>query len=229
MRQEKEQKAQEQRLAEQRQRMLEERHRDMSVSYSQSPQLSNLTNLPTLYSDPLFSSFAPLCSLNNPTDGILDLKMCSRLSPHSSGLDAVSIEPIRQAGQQPALRDSAQQELFNLLDSLSETPQCHSARPSSSSDSLHTAIPASTNLFPTSIHPSSSSSSLFSPSLTPSSSSSSLSLFSSLSPSDQHPFANCSDDTAINAKEVLSSMLRSSSDSRQSVIHLRVHDSEHLS
>ncbi|KAF4083216.1 hypothetical protein AMELA_G00137390 [Ameiurus melas] len=211
-RQEKELKAQNQWLDEQR--MLEERRRDISF---------------TLYPSSLF----------NYPDGVLDLTMPSlpHLSTHSPGTDVLSgpvtdfsmVFPKQQQHQpQPSQTDSAHQELLNFLISLPQQSQCHSALPSSSSDSLHTAIPAPTSLFPTStIHPSSSSSSLFSPSLTPSSSSSSLPLFSSLSPSDQHPFANCSDDTAIDAKEVLSSMLRSGSD--QSVIHFRVPESEHLS
>ncbi|XP_058256712.1 si:ch73-63e15.2 isoform X1 [Hemibagrus wyckioides] len=233
-RKEKELQAQEQRLAEQRRRILEERHRDML--YSQPPQLSSLT---TLYNGPLFPSFPS--HLQTSTEGILDLTAggSARLSSHSTGagvLSDFSVEAFTQVEQQQhqqqqqsqaALRDSVQQELFNYATHC-ELSQCHSALPSSSSDSLHTAIPASASLFSTSIHPSSSSSSLFSPSLTPSSSSSSLSLFSSLSPSDQHPFANCNDDTVINAKEVLSNMLRSS-DSRQSVIHFRVPESEHLS
>ncbi|GAA6092568.1 protein strawberry notch homolog 2 isoform X3 [Tachysurus ichikawai] len=223
--------AQEQLLAEQRRRMLEERHRDML--YSHPPQLSSMT---TLFNDPLFASFASL----NSTEGILDLTVGgpSRLSPHSTGtgvLSDFSIEAFSQVEQQQnqqqqgqsALRDSVQQELFNYV--THHELSHHSVLPSSSPDSLHTAIPASASLFSTSaIHPSSSSSSLFSPSLTPSSSSSSLSLFSSLSPSDQHPFANCNDDTVINAKEVLSNMLRSS-DSRTSVIHFRVPESEHMS
>lgn len=232
-RQEKALKAQEQWIAEQR--MLEERNREIF----NPPQLSTLNNLPTLYTSHLFPSFAPISSCNT-TDGILDLTMrgSSHLAPHSTGTDVLSV-PVpdfstfpqaKHQQQQPALRDSAEQERFNILNSLPEPSQCHAALLSSSSDSLHTAIPASVSLLSTSsIHPSSSSSSLFSPSLTPSSSSSSLSLFSSLSPSDQHPFANCSDDTAIDAKEVLSSMLRSGSDSRHSVIHFSVSETEHLS
>lgn len=223
-RKEKELQAQEQRLAEQRRRMLEERH----MLYSHPPQLSSLT---TLYNGRSFPSFPS--HLQTSTEGILDLTVggSACLSSHSTGagvLTDFSVEAFTQVEQQQqslaALRDSVQQELFNYA---THCEPCHSALPSSS-DSLHTAIPASTSLFSTSIHPSSSSSSLFSPSLTPSSSSSSLSLFSSLSPSDQHPFANCNDDTVINAKEVLSNMLRSS-DSRQSVIHFRVPESEHLS
>ncbi|XP_060797351.1 si:ch73-63e15.2 isoform X2 [Neoarius graeffei] len=235
-RQEKELKAQEQRLAEQRQRMLEERQWDMSVLYSQ-PSL-----LPSLYVSPVFSPFPPQSSLNS-TEGILDLTVhgSSPLSPHSMGTDILSVpvtdfmtEAVTKAHQQqqspPALRDSAQKDFFSHLSLLPEPSPRQSVLPLTSSDSLHTAIPPTASLFSTSaIHPSSSSSSLFSPSLTPSSSSSSLSLFSSLSPSDQNPFASCSDDTAIDAKEVLSSMLRSGSDSRQSVIHFRVPESEHLS
>ncbi|KAM9461861.1 strawberry notch homolog 2b isoform 2-T2 [Clarias gariepinus] len=225
-RQEKELKAREQQVAEQHRRMLEERH---SVFYSQPPQLSSLTNLSSLYNDSLFASFPS----HSSKEGILDLRVpgSSRLSTHSMGTDTLSApvsdfsmetfpQPEQQQQQQShsALRDSARQELLDFL---------NSALPSSS-DSLHTAIPNTTSYFSNAnIHHSSSSSSLFSPSLTPSSSSSSL--FSSLSPSDQHPFANCSDDTAINAKEVLSSMLRSGTDSRQSVIHFRVPESEHLS
>ncbi|XP_026769576.1 protein strawberry notch homolog 2 isoform X2 [Pangasianodon hypophthalmus] len=238
-RQEKEQQAQEQWLAEQRKRMLEERHRDLSVLYSQPPQLSSLTNL---YTGPLFSSFAPL-SFKNPTEGALDLTNpgSSRLSPHNTGTDILSVPvsvPVtdfsmkvfpkveQQQQSQPALRDPAHQELFDFLNSPPE--ECHSALPSSSPDSLHTALTPSASLFSNStIHSSSSSSSLFSASLP--SSSSSLSLFSSVPPSDKHSFANCTEDTAINAKEVLSSMLRSGSESRQSVIHFRVPESEHLS
>lgn len=236
-------KAQEQRLAEQHQRMLEERHREISILYSTSPQLSSLTNMPSLYTDNLFNSFSSLHSQRETTDSILDLTVSgsSRLSPHSTGADVhsapvadFSINTFMPAEQQQQHQQHQQQqiqsELFNFLNSLPEPSQCHAALPSSTADSLHNAIPASTSHFSSStIHPSSSSSSLFSPSLTPSSSSSSLSLFSSLSPSDQHPFANCGDDTAIDAKEVLSSMLRSSSDSRQSVIHFRVPESENLS
>ncbi|KAI5621460.1 protein strawberry notch-like 2-like isoform X2, partial [Silurus asotus] len=214
-RQEKELQAQEQQQAKQHQRMLEERCREMSMFYSPLSQISSPPNLSNHYPGPLFS-------LKKSTEGILDLTVpgSSRVNPNCTGkVSNYSLDSLIQLEQNHApLRDSAHKEFLDILNLLPETSECQPALSTSSLDSLHAAP---TNLFSTSTIYTPTSSSLFSTSLTPSSSNSSLSLFSSLSPSDQRPFATYSDDNAIDAKEVLNSMLRSGLDCRQSVIQVR--------
>ncbi|KAI4899074.1 hypothetical protein NFI96_031215 [Prochilodus magdalenae] len=231
-RQEKELQAQEQRAAEQHQSLLQDHHRDFTDFFSQPPHLHSLTNLKhytnpiTFAPIPSLSSFSSHHSLRNHIEGLPDLRVPSP-SPYSPDSTQAGIGVMEdfspEAFVQRQQQQDAQQVIIDLLNSLSDISPCDTIPPSSSSDSLTTATQqAPTNLFSTSTIPSSSSSSsLFSPTLTPSSSSSSLSLFSSLSPSDQPslslPSASCSSDSVINAREVLSSMLRGS-DSRQSVI-----------
>ncbi|XP_066503619.1 si:ch73-63e15.2 isoform X2 [Hoplias malabaricus] len=229
-RQEKELQAQEQLLAEQRRNMLQERPRDFSDFFPQPQQLPSLASLATHNPGPIhftsisaLPSFSSLSSQRNPIEGLPGLRVSSPspLSPDSTqtglgAMDDFNLDALTQGQQQPQ-----QQDIIDFINALSEMP-CSSILPSSSSDTMPTAAQqASTSLFPSSNIPSSSSS-LFSPSLTPSSSSSSLSLFSALSPSEQHPLSlptgNCHSDTVINAKEVLNSMLRAS-DNRESVIH----------
>ncbi|XP_062868520.1 si:ch73-63e15.2 [Trichomycterus rosablanca] len=249
-RQVKELQAQEQRKAEQCQRVLQESN--FSVLYPQLPQLSCLTNLASFYSLPVsLATFPNLSSIKNPTDGVLDLTVRGSPRTMPDGLSApaaavienFSMEAFTQKEQQKqqqqnesqhVLQDSTAQDFFDFLNSLPDTTACHSTvapssslSSSSSPESLSTVIPTTKSHFPTTVTSSSSSSSLYTPTLTPSSSSSSLSLFS-LSPPDQHSFPNCSDD-GIDVKEVLSNMLRGGTDSRQSVIHLGLPESNHPS
>ncbi|XP_072516652.1 si:ch73-63e15.2 isoform X2 [Salminus brasiliensis] len=182
------------------------------------------------YSNPIpfppfpLHSFPSQPSQRNPIEALLDLRVRSPspLSPDNAQanlgtVEDFGLESFPQGPQQQQQRQQQQQQQDNHEDIMEFFSTIFNSEVLPSVTQQNSVTP-----FSSSIPYSSSSSTRFSPSLTPSSSSSSLALFASFSPPDQQtltlPSANCSSDTVINAKEVLSSMLRDS-DTRQSVIH----------